>query len=1061
MSVESSSHFASFAADAQIYLDFPTDVITFGVEYKYFYNTAYPANGKSVVYMQGSGGRSPPSDSHTIITALTEAGYGVFSPGWSVKPYDPYRYNYGSVSQPQVMHRLMKISLILETMLNATDPHAPSSTDFVVLGRSLGATASLAWAARYHDPALSFQPNLKGIIADGATSGGLGNLSWNDMNRTIAEMSQLIALNKVPEKTLIVYGAEDEYAPSDYYQRLRVVLPDETRMVHVPESSHSWMNQSLENAAIAVRWVDQLIAGDVITLVDGVTPAIAGAGGIVGGAEGPDYPADATACETGPPGPRGQRGPQGIQGPEGPIGPEGGPIGPTGPEGPVGPIGPAGPEGPEGPEGPVGPTGPQGIRGPHGYDGSEGPRGYRGYTGPAGPEGPRGPRGDDGDQGPEGPAGPEGPEGPKGLLGATFASNFYSSSSAGLSDTSSGDYFYVSSGDEVIRYENSSGSAVEIERYPTIAAVGNYLPDLVNQVTSDWNSLSVSGTYRNGNSAATGAPAAVANLLLQHIEGFSPRAAQICYDTWYGRQWRRTRSSSNVWSDWVQIDPATVGNYLPDLVNQVTSDWNSLSVSGTYRSGNSAATGAPTSTISNLLLQHIEGFSPRAAQICYDTWHDRQWRRTRNSSNVWSDWTEMDFSGPDLSGVGETVYTSNLNSLNATGTYRSDGATGQPVALTHTVTHHIEGAGGRGYQTAHWGLYEPALGDDEPRAVSASRFRLSDGTWSNWQRSIDLGMPRREVDAGDDQSFTSASAVHIRRPMSDYYRINMGSIYSTAEDLNSLYRQLVVDFPDYVSEEQIGTDALGNPIWSLTFEPDNVIGNRSGYPSGALELPKLCVTSGVHANERVAMVATLAAMDSLCRHWRDDEMLSWLRWNAKIVLVPLVNPSGVNAGNTRTNSNGVDINRNFPTRWSELDTNPGASAGSELETQALLSWVNSHIDTRVVIDHHSHGNAGYPIWSLVNAAELDVVERILREQHAWARREVLHEEGNVARYAISPLKGGMFATHAQESMGARAQVLECPEPSLPEMSGITARGQRLMNAKTLTRSLYEWSRVKL
>ena len=63
------------------------------------------------------------------------------------------------------------------------------------------------------------------------------------------------------------------------------------------------------------------------------------------------------------------------------------------------------------------------------------------------------------------------------------------------------------------------------------------------------------------------------------------------------------------------------------------------------------------------------------------------------------------------------------------------------------------------------------------------------------------------------------------------------------------------------------------------------------------------------------------------------------------LFIPCLNPDGM-VKNVRTNSNGVDLNRNFPTKnWGE-DTslagdNPsdyfgGTSAGSEIETQFVI-----------------------------------------------------------------------------------------------------------------------------
>jgi len=75
----------------------------------------------------------------------------------------------------------------------------------------------------------------------------------------------------------------------------------------------------------------------------------------------------------------------------------------------------------------------------------------------------------------------------------------------------------------------------------------------------------------------------------------------------------------------------------------------------------------------------------------------------------------------------------------------------------------------------------------------------------------------------------------------------------------------------------------------------------------------------------------------------------------KVIFVPRVNPDGLKKG-TRVNANGVDINRNFPTRdWAPSSIaprfNPGPSPGSEPETKALLSILNSTKPCKIISVH--------------------------------------------------------------------------------------------------------------
>lgn len=82
---------------------------------------------------------------------------------------------------------------------------------------------------------------------------------------------------------------------------------------------------------------------------------------------------------------------------------------------------------------------------------------------------------------------------------------------------------------------------------------------------------------------------------------------------------------------------------------------------------------------------------------------------------------------------------------------------------------------------------------------------------------------------------------------------------------------------------------------------------------------------------------------------RSNEILPW-------ILVPCINPDGYQK-NQRTNSNGVDLNRNFPCRdWSSEAKAPryypGPSAGSENETQALVKLIEDE-KPQLIVHFHS------------------------------------------------------------------------------------------------------------
>jgi len=74
-------------------------------------------------------------------------------------------------------------------------------------------------------------------------------------------------------------------------------------------------------------------------------------------------------------------------------------------------------------------------------------------------------------------------------------------------------------------------------------------------------------------------------------------------------------------------------------------------------------------------------------------------------------------------------------------------------------------------------------------------------------------------------------------------------------------------------------------------------------------------------------------------------------------VVPVYNPDGLARG-TRKNAHGVDLNRNFPYRWADLDGSyeSGQRAGSEPETRAMMGFLRNLKPARILSFHQPlHG----------------------------------------------------------------------------------------------------------
>ncbi|MGE4231782.1 MAG: M14 family zinc carboxypeptidase [Bacteriovoracia bacterium] len=124
---------------------------------------------------------------------------------------------------------------------------------------------------------------------------------------------------------------------------------------------------------------------------------------------------------------------------------------------------------------------------------------------------------------------------------------------------------------------------------------------------------------------------------------------------------------------------------------------------------------------------------------------------------------------------------------------------------------------------------------------------------------------------------------------------------------------------------------------------------------------KIMVLGAVHGDEIAAVSVVFRWIDFLERTKKD----SFLRKN-EYLFVPLVNPDGFYAQpRSRTNSNGVDINRNFATEnWNEKATVywkekaksdprrfPGKVGASETETQFVQKWIEDFKPDLIISVH--------------------------------------------------------------------------------------------------------------
>jgi len=140
--------------------------------------------------------------------------------------------------------------------------------------------------------------------------------------------------------------------------------------------------------------------------------------------------------------------------------------------------------------------------------------------------------------------------------------------------------------------------------------------------------------------------------------------------------------------------------------------------------------------------------------------------------------------------------------------------------------------------------------------------------------------------------------------------------------------------------------------------------------------------------------------------------------NGRVVIVPVVNPDGL-MDRSRTNSKGVDINRNFPAvNWSPVYEKkkyyPGPESASEVETRIVIGILNEFQPHKIISIH----------------ADLEM------NNYNGPAEELAQEMARFNGYPVTNDVGyptpGSFGAYAGEELGIPVVTLELPDNSPEE-----------------------------
>ncbi|CAN5328303.1 hypothetical protein BH09ACT12_BH09ACT12_13250 [soil metagenome] len=135
------------------------------------------------------------------------------------------------------------------------------------------------------------------------------------------------------------------------------------------------------------------------------------------------------------------------------------------------------------------------------------------------------------------------------------------------------------------------------------------------------------------------------------------------------------------------------------------------------------------------------------------------------------------------------------------------------------------------------------------------------------------------------------------------------------------------------------TTVLKRAVIGTSVQGRDLVAFHLGEPKRP-HVKTVVLLAAMHGNE--------AAPSQILRSLVDGESVIAL----DLWVLPTYNPDGVAAG-TRKNAHGVDLNRNFPYEWADLDGNyeSGPKPASEPETQAVMDFLD-RVDPDVILSFH-------------------------------------------------------------------------------------------------------------
>jgi len=253
-------------------------------------------------------------------------------------------------------------------------------------------------------------------------------------------------------------------------------------------------------------------------------------------------------------------------------------------------------------------------------------------------------------------------------------------------------------------------------------------------------------------------------------------------------------------------------------------------------------------------------------------------------------------------------------------------------------------------------------------------------------------------------------------------KVRSKDVWWSYDKIRDRVKDLGNKYPEFVKTEEIGYSVNRRPIWAI---------------KAGLGRPGIALIGAIHAGESGPELI-IPVLESLLKQNMD------LLKGASVIIIPSVNFDNRDRlvyGNPwylRKNSNGVDLNRNFPAEWDKVDTTYGYNTsdaggstfrgpfpGSEPETIAVMDYLKRNKPHVVFSFHWLAGICGETLLaSNASHGNKDYVERCKRvAKFYWEGIDPLLTQDIQVRFDCT---SGSLSTWCNKELGIVAFDVENP-----------------------------------